>query len=103
WHLSFQDLIPTDQFPSIRLQDTSYPLYCVALQGIYAVQSCFFHPCLALGACFPRRLIHLISTDMDVFGRENSSHFIQYIREESKCFFIANAKFGMLMGRTRTR
>ena len=81
--------IPSDYLTSFTLHIFTHPLHKISLQILFMGQMFFFHPCLTKRAFFPIRLISLITSQMNIPGRKQLHHFINYILQEGKYTVIA--------------
>ena len=100
---TIQDFIPSQQFASVTVQETFHPVNGITLQFIHVFQSFLLHTCLTEFAVRPGSLSGFISSDMDIFGREELHDLSQNVFQKFKRFFISDTEVRLLIRHMRTR
>src|SRR5690242_15101107 len=76
---AFQDLIPSDNIPSMRVEEFFHPVNKIALQLILIFEVQFLHQALAESGAFPGCFRRFISPDMDIVTGKKRHDFLQHV------------------------
>ena len=101
-YTSLQDLVPSQQMTAVGIEELLNAVYQVALQLVYIGQMLVFHSLLTFRTGLPSRFAGLITSYMNVFGREKFHDFRQYILQKGESFFITDTEIGVLVRFSRT-
>ena len=85
-------LVPAYHFLPFAAHVVGHTTHKVALQGFCVCQVFAADACLAQGAFSPMGLACLVTSQMDIAGREEGHHFIQYVLQEGIRLIIAGAE-----------
>ena len=89
---AFQDLVPAQQLSAVGVDKALDAFDQIALEFFYVGQSFGLHPGLAVRAFLPVVFVGLVSSHVDVRGREELYHFFQYAFQQFKGGFLAGAQ-----------
>ena len=79
---------------SLGFQVILYPMDEITLKAVHSVKMLLLHPFAAQRTLLPRTLRSLVSTYMDVAGREHSDDLIEDTLQDAEGFFIAGTHVG---------
>ena len=99
---SLQNLVPSQETASVIVEELFDTVYQIALQLVYIGQMLVFHSLLTFRTGLPSRFAGLITSYMNVFGREKFHDFRQYILQKGESFFITDTEIGVLVRFSRT-
>ena len=98
-HVTFQNLIPTDNLPSFAVEELFDTCHAVALQAVFGrmpfvrFQAFRLDARLTFGTLRPAGTGSFVSADMYKPGREYFGDFRHYVFEELHGLFVADAQY----------
>ena len=88
---AFQNLVPSDEFLAIGIDDLFHPADAVTLQLINIFQLLVRNPFLAERTHFPVGFFCFISANVHILGGEQIHHFLQHFFKECENLFLSQA------------